>query len=54
MDKIQLEILRNKIVEGLKLSVKKMIQQKQKDHLPLAYSNEKGEVIIVNAVDLNV
>jgi hypothetical protein len=54
MDKDKIIELQNKIVEGIQLSVKKMIQQKQKYHLPLAYSNEKGEVIIVNSVDLKV
>ncbi|MEO0040972.1 MAG: hypothetical protein RL329_420 [Bacteroidota bacterium] len=54
MDRDKIIELQNKIVEGLKLSVKKMIQQKQKDHLPLAYSNEKGEIIIVHSMDLKL
>ena len=52
MDNPSLAILRKKILEGLELSAKKMLEKKQKDGAQLAISNGHGEVIIVNAIDL--
>jgi hypothetical protein len=52
MDNQTLAALRKKILEGLELSAKKMLEKKQKDGAQLAISNGNGAVIIVNAVDL--
>ncbi|MEN9610920.1 MAG: hypothetical protein RLZZ628_1734 [Bacteroidota bacterium] len=52
MDSQALVILRKKILEGLELSARKMLEKKQKEGAQLAFADENGKVIIVNAVDL--
>ena len=52
MDNQSLAALRKKILEGLELSAKKMLEKKQKEGAQLAIADENGKVIIVNAVDL--
>lgn len=53
MSKDELELLRAKIVEGIKLSTKRLIEKKRAENGKLAYSIN-GKVVIVNAIDVEI
>ncbi|HEY0298744.1 MAG TPA: hypothetical protein VGB84_05945 [Arachidicoccus sp.] len=51
MNKEYLIILQQKIVEGLKLSAKKLVETKKKNNSKVAIYRD-GKVVIINAAEL--